>query len=124
MSLFIGLAILAALLAAGLVAVPLLRDPEQPAPVAATLAALVIPAMAALLYLAGSNYGWQPPVQASASSAGNAMAPELDAAIAGLEAKLGESPDDLPGWLLLGNSYLQVQRPADAETSVPARPGD
>jgi cytochrome c-type biogenesis protein CcmH len=117
MSLFIALAILAALLAAGLVALPLLRDSEQPAPVAATLAALVIPAMAALLYLAGSNYDWQPPVQAPASSGNGAMAPELATAIGGLEAKLAENPDDIAGWLLLGNSFLQVQRPADAESA-------
>ena len=114
MTLFIALAIVAALIAAGLVVLPLLRNREQPAPIAATLTALVIPAAAVLLYLTGSNYGWQsepePPPTAG-------MPPEIATAIASLEARLAGNPEDFDGWMLLGNSLLQVQRPQDAEAS-------
>ena len=78
MTLFIALAIVAALLAAGLVVLPLLRNREQPAPIAATLTALVIPAAAVLLYLTGSNYGWrstsEPPQAATTSPSRTAPA--------------------------------------------------
>ena len=111
MTVFITLAIVAALLAAGLVVLPLLRNREQPAPIAATLTALIIPAAAVLLYLTGSNYGWQSQPE-TAPPAG--MPPEIATAIAGLEARLAENPQDFTGWMLLGNSLLQLQRPAEA----------
>lgn len=113
MTSFIALAIVAALIAAGLVVLPLLRDREQPAPIAATLTALVIPAAAVLLYLSGSNYAWQEPQPAVQAE----LPPEIATAIAGLESRLAENPEDFDGWMLLGNSLLQVQRPAEAETA-------
>jgi len=117
---FITLAIVAALVAAGLVVLPLLRNREQPAPIAATLTALIIPAAAVLLYLNGSNHGWQTPSQPPAVAQGQGragMAPEVATAISGLEARLAENPEDFAGWMLLGNSLLQVQRPVDAEAA-------
>lgn len=114
MTSFIALAIVAALIAAGLVVLPLLRNREQPAPIAATLTALVIPAAAVLLYLSGSNYGWQ---ENPAPAAQAEMPPEIATAIAGLRSRLADNPDDFNGWMLLGNSLLQVQRPADAEVA-------
>ncbi len=114
MTTFIALAIVAALVAAGLVVLPLLRNREQPAPIAATLTAMIIPAAAVLLYLSGSNYGWQSEPEPTAQ---DSMPPEIATAIAGLEARLADNPQDFAGWMLLGNSLLQLQRPVDAEAA-------
>ncbi|UCG71516.1 MAG: hypothetical protein JSV45_09610 [Chromatiales bacterium] len=109
---FLVISIIAALLAAALVAIPLLR--QGGAPVTAFVLALGIPAGAVFLYLAGSNYGWTPATTQTAAQGG---IPDLNAALAQLEARLQAQPDDRDGWLLLGNTYLQMQRPADAETA-------
>jgi cytochrome c-type biogenesis protein CcmH len=64
-------------------------------------------------YLAVSTHDWR----ASAAGPAAATAPpagSLDAAIAGLEARLAAAPDDEEGWILLGSSYLSLSRPADA----------
>jgi cytochrome c-type biogenesis protein CcmH len=107
---FLTLAVIATLVAAALVAVPLLRTGE--ANISAFLVALAVPACALMLYLAGSNYGWTSAGQVVPAAAGM---PDIDAARARLEARLQQEPDDRDGWLLLGNTYLQLQRPADAE---------
>ena len=111
LQLFIGLAVVATLAAAALVAVPLLRAGS--ATVSAFALALGVPACTLFLYLAASNYGWTP----AATSAGNqdGMAPDLASAVSQLEARLASQPEDRDGWLLLGNTYLQLQRPAEAE---------
>lgn len=110
---FLVLAVIGALLAAALVAVPLLRGGG--APITAFVLALGVPAGTVFLYLAGSNYGWTP--AATQAPAARSDIPDLDAALAQLEARLETQPDDRDGWLLLGNTYLQLQRPADAETA-------
>ncbi len=110
---FLVLAVIGALLAAALVAVPLLRGGG--APITAFVLALGVPAGTVFLYLAGSNYGWTP--AATQAPAARSDIPDLNAALAQLEARLETQPDDRDGWLLLGNTYLQLQRPADAETA-------
>ncbi|MDJ0927961.1 MAG: hypothetical protein QNJ73_09970 [Gammaproteobacteria bacterium] len=115
MTVFLGLSIAMTLITAGLLAVPLLRQRESSAPIVAVAVALLVPAATVFLYLSGSNYDWQSPPSRAAS--GGADAPAMADAIAGLEARLQQDPDDLDGWLLLGNSYLQTQRLADAESA-------
>lgn len=109
---FLVIAVIAALLAAALVAIPLLRGGG--APITAFVLALGVPAGAVFLYLAGSNYGWTPAATQTAAEGG---IPDLNAALAQLEARLQTQPDDRDGWLLLGNTYLQMQRPAEAEAA-------
>ncbi len=112
LTVFLVIAIIAALLAAALVAIPLLRDGA--APITGFVLALCVPACAVFLYLAGSNYGWTPAATQTAAQGG---IPDLNAALAQLEARLQAEPGDRDGWLLLGNTYLQMQRPAEAETA-------
>ncbi|MGI9329336.1 MAG: tetratricopeptide repeat protein [Gammaproteobacteria bacterium] len=112
---FLAVAVIASLAAAALVSWPLLR--RGGAPVLAVMVALAVPCGALFLYLAGSNYNWQPATSAAPLAASNSLAPELADALASLEARLAEQPDDVSGWLLLGNTYLQLQRPADAQNA-------
>jgi cytochrome c-type biogenesis protein CcmH len=46
------------------------------------------------------------------------QAPSVDNVIARLEAKLKEMPDDAQGWRMLGWSYFQTQRYAEAATAL------
>lgn len=46
------------------------------------------------------------------------QAPSVDDVIAKLEAKLKEKPDDAQGWRMLGWSYFQTQRYAEAATAL------
>ncbi len=46
------------------------------------------------------------------------QAPSVDDVIARLEAKLKEKPDDAQGWRMLGWSYFQTQRYAEAATAL------
>lgn len=51
----------------------------------------------------------QPPAEATDSNA-----PSLEQAMAGLEARLKQQPEDVEGWVLLGRSYIQLGRNQDA----------
>ncbi|MEN6540176.1 MAG: tetratricopeptide repeat protein [Mizugakiibacter sp.] len=42
----------------------------------------------------------------------------LDDAVAALRAKLEQAPDDLQGWLLLGQAYESMKRPAEARDAL------
>jgi cytochrome c-type biogenesis protein CcmH len=110
MSLFITLGIVCTLIAAGLVVTPLFRasTPDSGAPWAATMTALILPAAALMLYLTATNHDWQPPRTAANSNSDEAKS--MEAAIAELEERLSQSPDDLDGWLLLGRSRVQLQQ--------------
>lgn len=113
MTLFVLTSVLLTLLSVGLIAWPLWHaaGPER-SRLAATLAACLIPILVWLVYPKISTYNWvTPPAQAADPSA---QARSLDEAIGGLEQKLAENPSDEDGWVLLGSSYLAVQRPADA----------
>ncbi len=113
MTLFVLTSVLLTLLSVGLIAWPLWRATgPQRSPLAATLAACLIPILVWLVYPKISTYDWvTPPAQAAAPSA---QPRSLDEAISGLEQKLAENSSDEDGWVLLGSSYLAVQRPADA----------
>jgi cytochrome c-type biogenesis protein CcmH len=74
---------------------------------AAAVAALV-PVIALTLYAALSKWDWQ------AVAKETARATEMDQALQTLEAKLAENPNNLEGWLMLGRSYVALDRPARA----------
>lgn len=115
MSGFIILGILLTVAAVVVVVLPLLRETaDGTSPVAATIMAVSIPAAVMLLYATVGNYGWDSGAQTPPPAREQAMAPDLADALAGLEARLAAQPNDLDGWLLLGNSYLQLQRFEDA----------
>src|SRR5258706_2813891 len=95
-----------AAIAAGAVALPLLRH-KQSRLLGAFAAVLVIGA-AAGLYPLWSNWNWPPaPSEAAAG-------PDVAAMVAQLEKRLQDQPNDLKGWLMLGRSYLTLNRLDDA----------
>jgi cytochrome c-type biogenesis protein CcmH len=115
MASFIVIAALMAAIAAAAVAWPLLRS-RGSRPIGA-LAALVVVGAAAGLYPLWSNWDWNAPpepdraaVQAEAAQA----SPEVASMVAKLEGHLKNEPNDMKGWLLMGRSYLALQRLDDA----------
>lgn len=114
MNAFLLAGVVMILLAAALVAVPLLRGGWRSYGVTALLVALVIPVGTFLVYGLVSNYEWQPAASATVSPGLTSEAGSLEAAVVSLEAKLRDNPADEEGWLLLGSSYINLGRPADA----------
>ena len=94
---FVSLAVLMLVAALGLVVWPLWRKGASPR---ATLPALALvcalPVAAALLYKVWSNHDWAEPAAADSPAA----------MVARLARRLEREPDDKPGWLQLGQSYL------------------
>jgi cytochrome c-type biogenesis protein CcmH len=107
MNTFLVVAALMAAIAATVVAVPLMRDGKTR--LVGALAALVVAGAAAGLYPLWSNWDWHAPAQAQA-----AAAPDVIAMVAKLEQHLRDDPNDLAGWLMLGRSYVALQRLDDA----------
>jgi cytochrome c-type biogenesis protein CcmH len=117
LTVFAVIAVLFTILTVGLVVWPLLRTGGAVYPVAATLTALVIPAAVVLVYLLVSNHDWRAPEAGSAASsapAAGTAAGSVEEAVASLERKLQAAPGDVEGWILLGSSYLSLNRPTDA----------
>jgi cytochrome c-type biogenesis protein CcmH len=114
LTVFAAIAVLLTFGAVGLVVWPLLRTGSTH-PVAATLTALAIPAGVLVVYLLVSNHDWQMPAAGGPASASAGAAPgSVEEAVASLERKLEAAPGDEEGWILLGSSYLSLNRPADA----------
>jgi cytochrome c-type biogenesis protein CcmH len=109
MSTFLIIAAFMAAIAAAAVAVPLFRDKKNR--LVGALAALLMAGAAAGLYPLWSNWDWHAPVQTQDQAT---PAPEVLAMVAKLEQHLREDPNDLAGWLMLGRSYLALQRMDDA----------
>ena len=112
MNTFIIIAAAMALVAAAVVAVPLLRNRQSR--LVALLAAIVVAGSAAGLYPLWSNFNWHAPSTAAAPAAAG---PDVAAMVAKLEKHLQEQPDDMPGWLMLGRSYMAMERLDDAITA-------
>jgi len=106
MTLFVVVAALMAALAASAVAVPLLRH-RQSRIVGAAAAVLIVGA-AAGLYPLWSNWHWNDSAQNPAAG------PDVAAMVAKLEIHLREDPNDVAGWLMLGRSYVALERMDDA----------
>jgi cytochrome c-type biogenesis protein CcmH len=102
MSVFILLAVVLAIAAVLLIAVPLAKAgaDTKPAPRAALGAALVIVLGSAGCYVTWSNWNWSP--------APDGNLPQN--MVARLSRQLERNPDDLQGWLMLGRSYVVLQQ--------------
>jgi cytochrome c-type biogenesis protein CcmH len=103
MTAFIFIAAVMAAIAATAVAFPLLRSPRSR--ISGALAGVLVMAAAAALYPLWSNWDWR---------AGMAAKPAVDTQVLEMVAKLERhmkvAPDDLKGWLLLGQSDLALER--------------
>ncbi|SRR5882672_10406936 len=106
MTLFVVVAALMAALAASAVAVPLLRHRQSR--IVGAAAAVLIVAAAAGLYPLWSNWHWHDSAQNPAAG------PDVAAMVAKLETHLREDPNDLAGWIMLGRSYVALERLDDA----------
>jgi cytochrome c-type biogenesis protein CcmH len=107
MTTFIVVAALMAAIAAATVAVPLLRS--QRSRLLGVLAAALVAGAAAGLYPLWSNWDWDAPADARA-----AQSPDVLAMVSKLEQHLKDQPSDLEGWLMLGRSYMALERADDA----------
>ena len=97
-----------AALAAAVVTVPLWRE-RQSRVIAGSRRRRSSSAAAAGLYPLWSNWDWHAPAQLQA-----AAAPDVSAMVAKLEQHLRDDPNDLAGWLMLGRSYVALERLDDA----------
>jgi cytochrome c-type biogenesis protein CcmH len=107
MNTFLVIAALMAAIAAGAVAFPLIRDGQNR--VLGAVVAVMVMGAAAGLYPLWSNWNWHAPPP-SATAAG----PDVAAMVAKLEKHLSDQPGDLEGWLMLGRSYVALNRLDDA----------
>jgi cytochrome c-type biogenesis protein CcmH len=108
MNTFLVIAAVMAAIAAAAVALPLLRDRQSR--MLGVIAAVAVMAAAGGLYPLWSNWNWHAPPDAGASANG----PDVGAMVQKLEKHLQDQPDDLRGWLMLGRSYLALDRVDDA----------
>jgi cytochrome c-type biogenesis protein CcmH len=107
MNTFLVIAAVMAAVAASAVALPLIRHRQSR--VLGALAGVVIVGAAAGLYPLWSNWNWHAPAQSQA-----AAGPDVAAMVAKLEKHLQDEPDDSKGWLMLGRSYIALNRLDDA----------
>jgi cytochrome c-type biogenesis protein CcmH len=107
MNTFLFVAAVMAAIAAAVVALPLLRD--KPSRLLGALVAALVIGAAAVLYPLWSNWDWR-----AAAQPPDGAGPNVGAMVAKLEKRLHDEPNDLQGWLMLGRSYLALQRMDDA----------
>ena len=105
MNTFLVVAAFMAAIAATAVALPLLRNRQSR--LLGALAGVLVIGAAAVLYPLWSNWNWHAAAQAQVS-------PDVLAMVAKLEQRMREQPNDLAGWLMLGRSYLALERVDDA----------
>ena len=103
MNTFIFIAAAMAAIAATAVAFPLLRSPRSR--LAGALAGVLVMAAAAGLYPLWSNWNWR-----AAMAAKPAVDTQVLEMLAKLERHMKDAPDDIKGWLLLGQSDLALER--------------
>jgi len=102
----------ALLIALALAAVlwPLLRN-ERTGVTTASMVTVAIGLPLAIVLIYQLVGGWQPDFRVPEAEPPMAAAPEsVESAMQKLEARLQEQPDDLEGWLLLGRSYVSLER--------------
>jgi cytochrome c-type biogenesis protein CcmH len=106
MTTFVILAALMAALAAAVVTVPLWR--ERQSRWVGAIAGVLVAAAAAGLYPLWSNWSWHSSGQTQPSG------PDVAAMVAKLEAHMRDDPNDVRGWMMLGRSYIAMERLDDA----------
>lgn len=107
------------LAAAALVLVPVIRawvkqDGERSSSALGVgiVIALAIPVVSMMLYARWTTWDWS--TGGSVAGAEAEGMHEMDEAIATLQRRLAQQPDDLESWLLLGRSYMSMRRFGDA----------
>jgi cytochrome c-type biogenesis protein CcmH len=108
MTKFLIVAAVMAALAAAAVAWPLMRDARSR--VLGAVAGLLVIGAAAGLYPLWSNWDWNAPPAPETTLGG----PAVLEMVAKLEKRLADQPNDLQGWIMLGRSYVALQRFDDA----------
>jgi cytochrome c-type biogenesis protein CcmH len=103
MATFIVIAAVMAAIAATAVAFPLLRSPRSR--LTGALAGVLVMAAAAGLYPLWSNWDWR-----AAMATKPAVDTQVLEMVAKLERHMKDAPEDLKGWLLLGQSDLALER--------------
>lgn len=80
------------------------------------LVALAIPVVSIMLYSNWSTWDWGSGgmQQRAQGPGGNAEHAEMDQAIAALESRLQQQPEEMESWVLLGRSYMSRRRFEDA----------
>jgi cytochrome c-type biogenesis protein CcmH len=74
--------------------------------------ALAIPVISMMLYSRWTTWDWS--TGGMTQAAGSTEVHEMDEAIAALEQRLRQQPQDMESWLLLGRSYMSMRRFDDA----------
>jgi cytochrome c-type biogenesis protein CcmH len=110
MNTFLVVAAVMAAIAAAVVAIPLVRDRQSR--VLGIAAAVIVIGAAAGLYPLWSTWDWH--AVAAQSSGAPPAGPDVAAMVSKLEKHLQDQPNDLVGWLMLGRSYVALQRMDDA----------
>lgn len=111
---FIGASGVMVVLACALLVIPLVRQREQTAPLAAGAVIAIVPLVTLSLYVLFSNWSWQEqPVAAAPEDAAHGT-PSVAELLTSLEDRLRAQPDDLEGWIMLGRSYVVTGRYPDA----------
>jgi cytochrome c-type biogenesis protein CcmH len=93
---------------------------RTPAPVTATLLAVLIPLAALGLYLFLGHPGAldpSPGLMAQQLTSAQPSAPDVDAMLSKLRERLLEQPDDVRGWTLLANALMSTGRYPEAVTA-------
>jgi cytochrome c-type biogenesis protein CcmH len=103
---FVGICALLLAGAIGLLLWPLVGrrksgEARPKAPAAAAVVAAALPVAAFVVYFAVSNWDWNAPPQAPAMSSR-----DIHQAVAQLQARLKEHPEEIEGWKLLGRSAI------------------
>jgi cytochrome c-type biogenesis protein CcmH len=117
MTTFFIIALVIAMTGSAMVLGPVLRtyfrgheDDPRPGITVGTgvIVALLIPVAALVLYSRWTNWNWS-----SGGVAATAQTEEMhsmEEAVAGLEKRLRDQPDDVQGWQMLGRSYVNMRR--------------
>lgn len=116
MTTFFFIALVIAMAGSAIVLAPLLRthfrghenDPRPGLTISTGIAvALVLPVAALFLYSQWSSWNWAASGQMAAEAE---QMHSMEEAVAGLERRLEEHPDDVQGWQMLGRSYVNMRR--------------
>lgn len=111
MTAFVAVAALMTVAAILVVAIPLCGRRDGRAPLAALVAAVIMPLAVVLLYMQASNFPWRGGPPAAVAMAG----PQPDSAdIQELKQRTVEQPGDVGAWAGLGEAYMSAERYAEA----------
>jgi cytochrome c-type biogenesis protein CcmH len=118
MTTFFMIALVIALAGSALVLAPMLRshfagqDDDKRPGITLTggiMVALLLPLLALFLYSRWTTWDWSAAAEQAAQASDEQMH-SMEQAVASLEARLVQQPDDIEGWRMLGRSYMSMRR--------------